>query len=64
MDILHAMAAALIEHETIDKHQIEELMSRRFPANRSTVSAGDAPPNGASPVPTLEPALREVAHLG
>ena len=64
MDVLHAMAAALIEHETIDKHQIEELMSRRIPANRPTVPVADAPPSGTGPVPTLEPAIREVAHLG
>jgi cell division protease FtsH len=29
IDILHAMAAALIKYETIDKHQIEDLMARR-----------------------------------
>ena len=64
MDVLHAMAAALIEHETIDKHQIEELMSRRIPANRPTIPVAETPPSGAGPVPALEPAIREVAHLG
>ena len=29
IDILHAMAAALIKYETIDKHQIDDLMARR-----------------------------------
>jgi cell division protease FtsH len=28
-DILHAMAAALVKYETIDKYQIEDLMNRR-----------------------------------
>jgi cell division protease FtsH len=29
IDILHAMATALMKYETIDKHQIDDLMARK-----------------------------------
>ncbi len=52
MDILHAMAEALIKYETIDKYQIDELM------NRVPVSApkgwDDTPSNGGLSVDQWE----------
>ena len=42
IDILHAMAAALIKYETIDKHQIEDLMARR--PVRAPAGWDDLPP--------------------
>jgi len=42
-DILHAMAAALMKYETIDKYQIDDLMSRK--PVRAPKGWDDAPPS-------------------
>jgi cell division protease FtsH len=44
LDILHAMAAALMKYETIDKDQIEDLMARR--PVRDPQGWQDTPPRG------------------
>ena len=60
IDILHAMKAALMEYETIDNSQVEDLMNRvkvRPPKDWDTPASSkpedDMPspePNGASPI--------------
>ncbi|MEY3190579.1 MAG: ATP-dependent metalloprotease, partial [Pseudomonadota bacterium] len=44
IDILHAMAAALMKYETIDKYQIEDLMARK--PVRDPQGWDDKPPRG------------------
>ena len=46
IDILHAMAEALMKYETIDKEQIDDLMSRR--PVRDPDGWSDIPPSGGS----------------
>ncbi len=53
IDILHAMAEALIDHETIDKDQIDLLMKRvKLPPKSSKVASGtgSTPGSGTAPV--------------
>ena len=45
IDILHAMAAALMKYETIDKYQIEDLMARK-PVRDPEGWGDDKPPHG------------------
>ena len=47
IDILHAMAAALMKYETIDKEQIDDLMERR--PVRDPKGWDDTPPRGNAP---------------
>jgi cell division protease FtsH len=47
-DILHTMAAALMKYETIDKFQIEDLMSRR--EVKAPAGWDDLPPRGGAEV--------------
>jgi len=62
MDILHAMAAALLEFETIDKHQVNDIMQGKKPQPPKNL---DIPPSGDTNLPTdddspeLSPAMRE-----
>ncbi|TPW15485.1 MAG: Cell division protein FtsH, partial [Halothiobacillaceae bacterium] len=62
IDILHKMAEALVEYETLDRDQIADIMAGKPP--RSHTPPGK-PPAPATPittsgdVPPLEPALRE-----
>ncbi len=44
-DILHAMAAALIKYETIDKDQINDLMARKKVRDPKGWEEDDTPPN-------------------
>ncbi|MGZ5018391.1 MAG: ATP-dependent zinc metalloprotease FtsH, partial [Methylobacter sp.] len=43
IDILHAMADALVKYETIDKHQFDDLMSRK--PVRTPQGGDDKPPS-------------------
>jgi len=55
-DILHAMAEALMKYETIDKFQIEDLMSRK--PVRDPQGWDDTPPSGGADA-TAETAKKE-----
>ncbi len=47
MDILHAMSDALMKYETIDKYQIDDLMSRK-PVREPQGWSDDTPPTGGA----------------
>ena len=52
MDILHAMADALIKYETIDKSQIDDLMARK--PVKAPDGWDDTPPKGGHVVDANE----------
>jgi cell division protease FtsH len=65
IDILHNMAKALIEYETLDRHQIADIMEGKPPRptqsynpKDKTPPAGHISPNDGTE-PPLEPAMRE-----
>ncbi|QDQ27639.1 ATP-dependent zinc metalloprotease FtsH [Chitinimonas arctica] len=60
-DKVEAMTAALVEWETIDSDQVEDIMQGRpprppKPMASTKVPAGDLPPSGPAPEPTVTPA--------
>ena len=55
MDILHAMAAALMQHETLDSEQISDLMARR------PVRESEPPPSDWSAAPEAAPETDKTA---
>ncbi len=62
IDILHNMADALVEYETLDKDQVNDIMEGRSPRppreqNNPPSSPNEEKPSGG--VPSLEPAIRE-----
>jgi cell division protease FtsH len=62
MDILHAMKDALIHYETIDAHQIDDLMARREvrePTSEHDKKPKDNQPPKAPTTPKVEPNLDE-----
>ena len=63
IDILHNMANALIEYETLDRHQISDIMDGKPPRPTDSGSTDNTPPNGEASddgsTPPLEPAMRE-----
>ena len=44
MDKLHTMAEALLKYETIDQHQIDDIMSGAEPREPSDLNNDDEPP--------------------
>ena len=62
INILHNMAEALIEYETLDRHQIADIMDGKPP--RPSDDSTDQTPSSGTPsddgsTPPLEPAMRE-----
>lgn len=58
LDILHAMAEALIQYETLDANQIQDLMERRTPkppADFDQKSSGKKSPPSAAPATETDP---------
>jgi cell division protease FtsH len=63
MDKLHAMADALLRYETIDRDQIDDIMSGR-PAREPQEDAGPTTPAPGNSAPTGGPAHTEPPIIG